>query len=215
MGFVEEPVYAQLARIGKAVSSPVRLRLLDLLDQHELSVEQLAEEAGVGLKNTSAQLQHLRAAHLITARKDGNRVLYRLADPDVSVFLGHLQDFAAGRLADLRDAVADLLGEPGEWQPVTAEELRGRLEDVVVVDVRSPAAYAEWHIPGAISIPGSKIVDRIDELPKGRDIVAYCSGPYCVASPKAVRQLRDHGRRARTLAGGATRWRRSGQPVEA
>lgn len=214
MSFVEEPVYAQLARIGKALSSPVRLRLLDLLDQRECSVEQLAEEAGVGLKNTSAQLQQLRAAHLITARKDGNRVLYRVADPDVSVFLGRFQDFAAGRLADLRGAVTELLGESTGWEPVTAEELSGRLDDVVVVDVRSSSAYAEWHVPGAISIPAGKIADHLDDLPTGRDIVAYCSGPYCVASPNAVRFLREHGRRARSLAGGATRWRRSGQPVE-
>ncbi|GAA1686281.1 metalloregulator ArsR/SmtB family transcription factor [Fodinicola feengrottensis] len=214
--FVEEPVYAQLARVGKALSSPVRLRLLDLLDQGERSVEQLADDAGVGLKNTSAQLQQLRAAHLIVARRDGNRVLYRLADRDVSTFLGQLQDFAAHRLADLRDAVGELLEEPAEWAPVTAEELQRQLDNpaVLVVDVRSAAEYAAGHLPGAISVPGRQLRDRLDDLPVDREIVAYCQGPYCVASPQAVRLLREHGRRARSLAGGATRWRRTGQPLE-
>lgn len=208
--FVEEPVYAQLARIGKALSSPVRLRLLDLLDQREYSVEELAEEAGVALKNTSAQLQQLRAAHLIAARRDGNRMLYRLADDAVPAFLGHLQDFAAGRLADLRDSVTDLLGE---LEPVTADELQERLDEVVVVDVRRADDYAAGHLPGAVSIPLRELRDRLAELPAGREIVAYCSGPYCVASPNAVRLLRDHGREARSLAGGATHWRRTGHPV--
>ncbi|SHF82419.1 ArsR/SmtB family transcription factor [Streptoalloteichus hindustanus] len=211
--FVEEPIYAQLARIGKAIASPVRLRLLDLLDQGECTVEQLAEEAGVSVKNTSAQLQQLRAANLVASRKEGTRVHYRLAAPGVSAFLGQLQDLAEERLADLRRAVADHLGDPTVMEPVTVEELQRRLDDpnLVVLDIRSADEYATGHVPGAISLPSTEIREKLDELPRGAKIVAYCQGPYCVASPKAVRLMRELGYDARPLAGGFTRWHRVGQ----
>jgi rhodanese-related sulfurtransferase len=210
--FPEEPIYEQLARVGKALASPVRLRLLDVLDQRERTVEELAEEAGVALKNTSAQLQQLRAAHLVTSRREGTRVYYRLADEEVSRFLGRLQDFAQGRLADLREAVARHLGEA---EGVTAGELAGRLSDpaTVVVDVRSAAAYAEAHLPGALSLPLAQLEEHLSALPRHAAIVAYCGGPYCVVSPKAVRLLRERGFDARALDGGLTAWRRSGHPV--
>ncbi|MET8006833.1 ArsR/SmtB family transcription factor [Nonomuraea glycinis] len=211
--FPEEPIYQQLARIGKALSNPVRLRLLDVLDQRERTVEELSEEAGVALKNTSAQLQQLRAAHLVTSRKDGTRVYYRLADERVSRFLGQFQGFAHERLADLRDAVEERLGS---FEAVTAAELAARLRepDTVVVDVRSAAAYAEGHVPGAVSVPLKELLDRLGELPGDAEIIAYCGGPYCVVSPRAVEVLRSHGYRARSLDGGLTGWRRSGRAVQ-
>ncbi|GGP11185.1 metalloregulator ArsR/SmtB family transcription factor [Nonomuraea glycinis] len=211
--FPEEPIYQQLARIGKALSNPVRLRLLDVLDQRERTVEELSEEAGVALKNTSAQLQQLRAAHLVTSRKDGTRVYYRLADERVSRFLGQFQGFAHERLADLRDAVEERLGS---FEAVTAAELAARLRepDTVVVDVRSAAAYAEGHVPGAVSVPLQELLDRLGELPGDAEIIAYCGGPYCVVSPRAVEVLRSHGYRARPLDGGLTGWRRSGRAVQ-
>jgi len=210
--FPEEPIYRQLARIGRTLASPVRLRLLDVLDQGERTVEQLSEEADIPLKNTSAQLQQLRAAHLVTSRKVGTRVYYRLVDERVSRFLGELQDFAAERLADLREAVSEHLGEVAVLEAVTADELAGRLDDpgIVIVDVRSADAHARGHVPGAVSVPLAELRDRLDELPRDREIVAYCGGPYCVVSPEAVRLLRDHGFRARPLDGGLTRWRRTG-----
>ncbi|MFI6513048.1 ArsR/SmtB family transcription factor [Streptosporangium sp. NPDC050855] len=214
--FPEEPIYRQLARIGRTLASPVRLRLLDVLDAGERTVEQLSQEADVPLKNTSAQLQQLRAAHLVTSRREGTRVYYRLADERVSRFLGELQDFAEGRLADLREAVSRHLGDPVALEPVTAEELARRLADpgVVVVDVRPAAAHARGHVPGAVSVPLAELRDRLGELPRDAEIVAYCGGPYCVVSPQAVRLLRDHGLRARTLEGGITRWRRTGNRLE-
>ena len=210
--FAEEPIYAQLARIGKALANPVRLRLLDLLDHREFTVEQLSTEAGVGLKNTSAQLQQLRAANLVTSRKDGTKVLYRLADSGVSAFLGCYQDFAAERLADLRAAVSDHLGDPETLQPVTAEELSRRLDDpdVVVLDVRSAAEFDKGHVPGAVSMPMGELRERLGELSRATTIVAYCQGPYCVVSPNAVRLLREHGYSAHPLAAGFTGWARSG-----
>ncbi|MER5621566.1 metalloregulator ArsR/SmtB family transcription factor [Streptosporangium sp. NPDC002544] len=214
--FPEEPIYRQLARIGRTLASPVRLRLLDVLDQGERTVEQLSEEADIPLKNTSAQLQQLRAAHLVTSRKAGTRVYYRLADERVSRFLGELQDFAAERLADLREAVSEHLGEVAVLEAVTADELAGRLDDpgIVIVDVRSAAEHARGHVPGSVSIPLAELRDRLDELPRGMEIVAYCGGPYCVVSPEAVRLLRDHGFPARPLDGGLTRWRRTGRRLQ-
>ncbi|AQZ65939.1 Transcriptional regulator, ArsR family [[Actinomadura] parvosata subsp. kistnae] len=210
--FPEEPIYAQLARVGKALASPVRLRLLDVLDQRERTVEELARAAGIPLKNTSAQLQQLRAARLVTSRREGTRVYYRLADERVSRFLGELQAFAGGRLAELRDAVRARLGS---LEGITAEELAARLEDpgTVVVDVRPPADYAAGHVPGAISVPMEELRDRLDELPAGAEIVAYCGGPYCVLSPEAVRLLRAHGHDARPLDGGFLGWRRAEKPL--
>ncbi|WP_326637812.1 metalloregulator ArsR/SmtB family transcription factor [Streptosporangium sp. NBC_01755] len=214
--FPEEPIYRQLARVGRTLASPVRLRLLDVLDQGERTVEQLSEEADIPLKNTSAQLQQLRAAHLVTSRKAGTRVYYRLADERVSRFLGELQDFAAERLADLREAVSEHLGEVAVLEAVTADELAGRLNDpdIVIVDVRSAADHARGHVPGSVSIPLAELRDRLDELPRDIEIVAYCGGPYCVVSPEAVRLLRDHGFPARPLDGGLARWRRTGRRLQ-
>ncbi len=208
-GFPEEPIYQQLARIGKAFAGPVRLRLLDVLTEGERTVEELSEEAGIALKNTSAQLQQLRAAHLVTSRREGTRIYYRLADERVPLFLGQLRDFAHERLADLRDAVSEHIDS---LEGVTADELAGRLADpnTMVIDVRSADSYAEGHLPGAVSLPLEELRDRLDELPHDVEIVAYCGGPYCVVSPRAVRLLREHGRRARPLEGGFTGWRGSG-----
>ncbi|PSK88916.1 ArsR family transcriptional regulator [Murinocardiopsis flavida] len=211
MEFAEKPIYAQLARIGKELSSPIRLRLLDLLDARERTVEQLAAESGVPLKNTSAQLQRLHAAHLVTARKEGTRVYYRLADDRVAQFLDAFQGFAEERLADLRDTVAAHLGDPAELRPVAAAELAERLADpgVLVVDVRSPEEYAAGHVPGAVSVPMAELRAGTADLPWDVRIVAYCQGPYCVVSPQAVRILRARGHDARPLDGGFTRWTRS------
>ncbi|QFY11903.1 metalloregulator ArsR/SmtB family transcription factor [Nonomuraea phyllanthi] len=204
--FPEEPIYEQLARVGKALASPVRLRLLDVLDQRERTVEELAQAAGVPLKNTSAQLQQLRSAHLVTGRKEGARVYYRVADERVSRFLAELRGFAHDRLADLRDAVRARLGS---LEGVTAGELAARLADpgTVVVDVRPVTDFAAGHVPGAISLPLAELRERLDELPRQARIVAYCGGPYCAVSSQAVRLLGEHGYDARTLDGGYLGWR--------
>lgn len=152
----------------------------------------------------------------MTSRKAGTRVYYRLADERVSRFLGELQDFAAERLADLREAVSEHLGEVAVLEAVTADELAGRLNDpdIVIVDVRSAADHARGHVPGSVSIPLAELRDRLDELPRDIEIVAYCGGPYCVVSPEAVRLLRDHGFPARPLDGGLARWRRTGRRLQ-
>ncbi|NNG35728.1 ArsR/SmtB family transcription factor [Nakamurella aerolata] len=206
--FVEQPIYQQLSRIAKAMSNPGRLRLLDLLDTTaELTVEELSAASGIALKNTSAQLQDLRANGLVVARRDGVRMFYRLAGPAVSEFLGRYQRFAADSLADLRAEIQSYLGGAGQWDPVGPDELaRLREQGVLLVDVRSADDYAHGHIPGAVSLPLSELTDRLTELPADTEVVAYCQGPYCVASPRAAQTLADNGFRVRTLDGGYAAW---------
>jgi rhodanese-related sulfurtransferase len=208
-------VYEQVARVGKVLGSPVRLRLLDLLGEREWDVEGLARAADVPLKNTSAQLQVLRGSNLVSVRRQGNRSFYRLAGNDVFQLIGALQSCAELRLADLRTVVTDLLGDMEELQPVTIEELQNRLTDpgVIVIDVRSAQEYALGHVAGAVSVPAGEIVDRVDSLPRDREIIAYCHGPYCILSPETVRFLRAHGVNARPLVGGLTQWLRQDGPT--
>ncbi|MGW4040931.1 metalloregulator ArsR/SmtB family transcription factor [Streptomyces sp. NPDC004778] len=166
--FIEAEVYTQLARIGKALASPVRLRLLDLLEKGESDVEGLVTASGVGLKNTSAQLQQLRGVNLVTTRREGNRVFYRLAGPEVSGLLGSLQSCAEIRLADLRLAMGDLLGNASELKPVTADELRAHIDDprILIIDVRPSVDYARGHVPGAVSLPAAELRQKMDRIPR-------------------------------------------------
>lgn len=206
--FVEQPIYQQLSRVAKAMSNPGRLRLLDLLDStSELTVEELSAASGIALKNTSAQLQDLRANGLVQARRDGVRMYYRLAGEHVSTFLGQYQRFAAGALADLRAEIQSYLGGAGHWDPVGADELtRLQEQGVLLLDVRSADDFAHGHIPGAVSLPLSELSDRLTEVPQHSDVVAYCQGPYCVSSPRAAQVLADNDFRVRTLDGGYAAW---------
>ena len=208
-GFVEEPIYTELARVGKALASPVRLRLLDVLDAGELTVEELAASAGLPIKNTSAQLQQLRAVHLVESRRDGTRIHYRVASPAVSMFLGRFHEFAKDTLAELRDRIST-----AQLDPVTVDQLTDLLRDnaITVLDVRSEADYARDHIPGAISLPIRQLAERLGELAGHDLIVAYCQGPYCVSSSDAVRLMHEAGHQARVLDGGWTAWTRAGHP---
>ncbi|KOX15209.1 ArsR family transcriptional regulator [Nocardiopsis sp. NRRL B-16309] len=208
--FPEAPVYERLAHLGKALSAPVRLRLLDLLDQGECTVEELAQRGGFPLKNTSSHLQQLRAAGLVATRREGTRIHYSLRDSEVSRFLGRFQEFAEARMPDLRQEIQEHLGPEGSVDAVTHAELDGMVErgEVLLVDLRSAAEYEEGHLPGAVSVPSRELADRWAELPWDTTIVAYCQGPYCVVSPRAVRLLREAGRSARSLKGGYVDWKR-------
>ena len=208
-------MYEQFARAGKALANPARLELLDLLAQGERSVEELAQAGAMKVSNTSAQLRALAGAGLVASRRDGVRIYYRLADQNVSAFVGRVQDFAASRLADAEQAARSYLGDVAALEPVARDELARRLHDgqVLVLDVRPGAEYAAGHIPGAVSMPHDQLAARLAELPQDADIVAYCRGRYCVFAPDAVRLLRARGFSARPLAGGLPDWRHAGLPV--
>lgn len=206
---VKRILLAQFARIGKAVSNPARLELLDLLAQGEKPVETLARQARLSVTNTSNHLKELRNAALVATRKEGVHVYYRLADPAVHEFLRCLQDIAARQLAEARQIVDDYFREPESLEPLEARDLLRRLrsEDVVVLDVRPEDEFASAHLPGALSIPAGELERRLAELPRGREVVAYCRGPYCVLALQAVEVLRAHGFRARRMDLGVPEWR--------
>ncbi|MDQ4080829.1 MAG: metalloregulator ArsR/SmtB family transcription factor [Gemmatimonadota bacterium] len=214
---LKDPLYAQFARIGHAVSSPKRLELLDLLSQGEKTVETLAEQSSMPLKNTSAHLRVLRQARLVDTRRDATYVYYRLASDDVVRFLNELQALARGRLAEVEQVARLYIDGRDEMEPVSLDELRRRIREgeVTVIDVRPEEEYRSGHIPGALSIPVAQLKRRLSEIPKKREVIAYCRGPYCVYSVDAVAILRKHGYRARRAHEGLPAWRAKSLPVAA
>jgi rhodanese-related sulfurtransferase/DNA-binding transcriptional ArsR family regulator len=213
----KDPLYAQFARIGHAVASPKRLELLDLIAQGEKSVEQLAGQSATALKNTSAHLRVLRQARLVETRREGTWVFYRLADVDVLRFLRSLQALGRSRLAEVEQVASRYLDGRDELEPVSLEELRRRLREgnVTVIDVRPEDEYRAGHIPGALSIPVAQLGRRLAMIPRRREVVAYCRGPWCVYSIEAVELLRKRGYRARRIREGLPDWRARGLPVAA
>ena len=211
----KDRLYGQFARLGKALSSPHRLEMLELLAQGERTVESLATEIGLSLANASQHLQTLRQAALVESRKDGLFVYYRLADPDVFELSRVIRGVAERRLAELDRLVHEHFGNRAGAEPVPMDELlkRARSRRVVILDTRPASEYVAGHIAGAISIPIEDIQRRLKELTKGKEYVAYCRGPYCIYADRAVEILRAHGRRARRLVEGFPEWRSAGFPV--
>ena len=212
----KDRLYGQFARIGKALSSPHRLEILELLAQGERTVDSLATEIGLSLANASQHLQALRQAALVERRKEGVYVSYRLADPAVIDLCTALRTVAEHRLADLERLVREHFGDRSDAEPVQMDELLKRAcsENVVILDTRPTTEYAAGHIAGAISVPVDDLQQRLRQLPKRKEYVAYCRGPYCVYADRAVEILRSTGRRARRLLEGFPEWRAAGFPVE-
>ncbi len=213
-------LFEEFARIGKALGNGKRLELLDLLTQGERSVETLAAAAGLGLSTASAHLQALRQTGLVTTRRDGTRIHYDIAGPDILRLYSLLRSVAQEHVADVepkRIAYLGLEGARAEEEEVTREELLARANAgaVTVLDVRPGEEYQAAHIPGALSIPLEELSDRLSELPEGPEIVAYCRGAYCVLAYEAVDLLHSAGRQARRLNEGMLEWRLGGLPVEA
>jgi rhodanese-related sulfurtransferase/DNA-binding transcriptional ArsR family regulator len=212
----KDAIYEQLARLGKAISAPKRLELLDLLCQGPRNVEALAEQAAISVANASQHLKILRAAQLVTAEKYGVYVEYRLADAEVARFFVTLRGLASSHLAEVDQLMREYVDEGGATSSGDAKQLlrRVRSGEVVVVDVRPVEEYRAGHIPGALSIPIGELKARLDELPNEREIVVYCRGPYCAMAIEAVELLRKRGFRAQRIEQGVADWRARGWRIE-
>lgn len=211
----KDRLYAEFARIGKAVSSPNRLEILDLLAQGERTVESLAAETGQSVANTSRHLQMLRRSQLVSTRRDGVFVHYRLSGSEVSALALALRQTAEQHLAEVDSVVRDFLGDRDTLEPVTPQELEQRMEsgEVMLLDVRPQHEYAAGHITGAVSIPIAELASRLAELPRHQRYVAYCRGPYCVYADEAVSLLTTNGIRAQRLTEGFPEWQLAGRSI--
>lgn len=209
-------LYEQFARVGKALASPHRLELLDVLAQGERSVEVLAQETGMPIASASQHLQVLRTARLVETRREGVSIYYRLASAEVSTLWLSLRSVGETHLAEVDRVVETFLQDRMYLQPVSADELREQLrnQQVILLDVRPTEEYRAAHLPQARSIPVSELETRLSEVPRDQEIVAYCRGPYCVFADEAVTILQAHGYSARRLAEGVPEWRTLGFPVE-
>ncbi len=208
-------LYDAFAAAAKALASGRRAELVDVLAQGERSVEETAGEIGQSVANTSQHLQVLARAGLVMSRREGNRVLYRLAGPAVETLWAGLRAVAAEHVAGLDRLAAAYLGDRTGLEQVTRKDLARRLgkAGTVVWDVRPTAEYMAGHVPGAVSVPPDEVRRRLREVPADTEVVAYCRGPYCVYADEAVRRLVRTGRRARRLEDGFPVWRRDGLPV--
>lgn len=213
---MQNVLYEYVAQIGKAVSSPKRLELLELLMQGEKPVETLAEQARISVRLASAHLRGLREARLVETRRDGKYIHYRLSGPDVAQLWQALRETAEAHLVELRVALEQMRQQPDCLSPETREGLLQRARDgeIVVIDVRPGSEYAAGHFPFARSLPMNEIELRLADLPADALVVAYCRGPFCLMSEQAVKLLRERGYTATTFPGGMSDWCASGLPIE-
>ena len=213
---LKDLLYEQVARIGKALASPKRLELLEMLAQGEKSVDALAAELSIDIKLASAHLKALRDARLVTSRREGKFIHYRLTGPDVAGLGVKLREVAGEHLLELRLALDQMVANPGQLAPVDREALMAQAQrgEVVVIDVRPTDEYAVAHLPFARSMPLAEIQQRLASLPRDIDIVAYCRGPFCLLSDEAVALLLARGYRARKVSDGVSEWQAAGLPLE-
>jgi rhodanese-related sulfurtransferase/DNA-binding transcriptional ArsR family regulator len=212
----KQALFDEFARVGKALASGRRIELLDVLANGERTVEGLARESGLSVANTSQHLQVLRQAGLVATRRDGTSIHYRLAAPEVFELWRALRTLAATRLAEVERLAAAYLGARDALEPITHQELARRLEEgdeLVVLDVRPAEEHAAGHLPSAVSIQLAELRRRLVELPRDREIVAYCRGPFCAFAHEAIAVLTDAGLTARRLEDGLPEWAAAGLPV--
>jgi rhodanese-related sulfurtransferase/DNA-binding transcriptional ArsR family regulator len=208
-------LFAHFAETAKALGHGRRLEILELLAQGERSVEGLAERVGVSMANASQHLRLMRRTGLLASRRDGKRILYRLNDPSVLELTAALHRVAERNVADVRDVMRGYFHERDALEPVSRKELSQRLRDglVTVLDVRPEDEYAAGHVPRAINIPLRELTRRLRQIPKNREVVAYCRGPYCVLAFEAVAILRERGFKVRRLEDGYPEWKAAGLPT--
>lgn len=212
---IKDLLYEQVARIGKAVSSPKRLEMLELLAQGEKSVEHLADELSIDIKLASAHLRTLREARLVTSRKEGKFVIYSLTGDDVAGMWVNLRQVAEEHLVELRVAIDQMVAEPAKLLTVDRDTLlkRAKSGEVLVIDVRPQSEYKHAHLPFARSMPVDEIAHRLAELPRDKEIVAYCRGPFCLFSEEAYQLLSNKGYRVHKLLDGVSEWQAAGLPL--
>jgi len=215
-GNFKHDLFAQFARVGKALSSGNRLELLEFIAQGERSVDELAGVSGLSVANTSQHLQQLRQAGLVACRKEGLKVYYRLSGNDVIALLDILRGVAERHLAEVQQLVQSYLTTRDSLEPLAREDLLQRAREglVTVLDVRPGEEYAAGHLPGAINVPLKELEAHLAELDPGHEIVAYCRGPHCILAFDAVASLRQRGFNARRLEDGFPEWQLAGLPIE-
>jgi rhodanese-related sulfurtransferase len=211
----KEHLYALFSQIAAALANPHRLELLDLLAQSPRTVEELAQEATMSIANTSQHLQRLKKAQLVISEKEGLHVRYRLADPAVARLWLELRAVAYQQLAEVKQALDAYRQRRDEFENVSVEELRERLQngEIILLDVRPQVEYENGHLPGALSLPLAEIEQKLASLPDDKTIVAYCRGPYCVIADDALDILAANGRRIARLEEGVLEWQQAGHPL--
>lgn len=214
----KDSLFDQFARIGKALSSGRRVEIVDVLANGERTVESIAIQIGLSVANASQHLQVLRRAGIVSGRREGTSIYYSLADPDVFTLWRQLQNLASKQLGDVNRLAEEYLGvSEGEDETVSAEELSlllRRRRKPVVLDVRPPEEYTKGHIPGALSVPVQDLHASVHQIPKNKDVVVYCRGPFCAYAPEAAAFLKRKGYKVRRLVDGLPDWEAAGRPVE-
>jgi rhodanese-related sulfurtransferase/DNA-binding transcriptional ArsR family regulator len=215
-GNFKHDLFAQFARLGKALSNGNRLELLEFIAQAERSVDELAQVAGLSLANTSQHLRHLKQAGLVTCRKEGLKVYYQLSGNDVLILLDALRTSAERHMAEVKQLVQTYLHSRDDLEPVAHSVLLERARDglVTVLDVRPNEEYAAGHVPGAINVPLKDLESHLQDLDPDHEVVAYCRGPHCILAFEAVAKLRKKGFKAARLEDGFPEWKLAGLPVE-
>jgi rhodanese-related sulfurtransferase/DNA-binding transcriptional ArsR family regulator len=211
----KQALFAQFAAVAKTLGHAHRLELLEQLAQGERSVEVLAQRTGLSIANASQHLQHMRRAGLVTSRREGRFIYYRMSDDAVLDLLSDLRRIAERNLAEVMNVVRGYFQKRDDLEPVSRKELVKRLRQgsVTVLDVRPEDEFALGHVAGAVNIPLRKLKSRLSELDPSQEIIAYCRGPYCVLSYEAVAALRAHGLKARRLEDGLPEWRAARLPI--
>jgi rhodanese-related sulfurtransferase/DNA-binding HxlR family transcriptional regulator len=212
----KDDLFDALASVAKVLGSGRRAEIVDVLAQGERAVDEIAQEIGQSVANTSQHLQHLLRSGLVHSRRDGTRIYYRLSGPAVSQLWAAVRLVASSHVSNLNDIAAAYLGDRSVLSVLTRTELKDRMAegDVVVLDVRPEPEFRSGHIAGAVSVPVKELAERLRELPEGHTVAAYCRGPYCVFADDAVRTLRRHGVAAVRLEDGYPEWEAAGLPVE-
>jgi rhodanese-related sulfurtransferase/DNA-binding transcriptional ArsR family regulator len=213
---IKDALYEQFSRTTKALSSPKRIEILDLLGQGEKTVEMVAEQASLGIKNASAQLKELKSALLVDTRRDGKYIFYRLANESVAELLLRLRTFSEGHFAEIQKIASASFEDAVSMEPVNRKQLLAQAKkgEVVLLDVRPSDEYEQSHLPYAISVPISDLQKELKNLPKNKEIVAYCRGPYCFFAKEAVELLTKKGFKASRLKDSVFEWASHGLPVE-